>query len=247
MKEDKVHLLNLPETTGMEGDFFMKKEQIRQLTALAMLTALAYLVMVVCRLPLVPEMGFLKYDPKDIILVICGFLFGPLPCLAVTACVTLLEMLTVSSSGLIGFVMNILASLAFSLPAAFLYQKKRNIQSALVGLVLGVILMTGIMLLWNDLLTPLYTGWPRDKVVALLIPAILPFNLIKGGLNLSLTLLLYQPLNRALRAANLLPVHSNENGRTKTSAKALYTYIGITAAFLFVTLVLIVLRWKQIL
>ncbi len=39
----------------------------------------------------------------------------------------------------------------------------------------------------------------------MLIPAFLPFNLIKTGLNATLTLIIYKPLVKALRAASLLP------------------------------------------
>lgn len=51
------------------------KEKTRKLTTVGMLCALAYAAAAVGRVPLVL---FLKYDPKDVVLVITGFLFGPL-------------------------------------------------------------------------------------------------------------------------------------------------------------------------
>ena len=125
---------------------------------------------------------------------------------AMSLTVCLIEMFSVSESGFIGFTMNLLASLAFIVPASAAYQKKRTIGGAVVGLVCGAVLMTASMLLWNWLITPLYQqGLTREEVTAMLLPVFLPFNAVKGGLNLSLTLLLYQPVNNALRRLHLLP------------------------------------------
>ena len=54
------------------------------------------------------------------------------------------------------------------------------------------------MLFWNYLVAPIYMGYPRQAVAQLLLSVFLPFNLIKGGVNAALTLLLYRPLTAAL-------------------------------------------------
>ncbi len=187
--------------------FFMKKRMdTKKLATMAMLAALAFVVMSVTRLPLMAAAPFLKYDPKDVILVIGGFLYGPAAAAAMSLVVCLLEMFTLSESGLIGFAMNFLASAAFVCPAAMVYQKKRTIGGAVAGLLSGVVLMTATMLMWNWLITPLYQeGMPREQVTAMLLPVFLPFNAVKGTLNMALSLLLYQPLNNALRRLRLLP------------------------------------------
>ena len=50
------------------------RQKNKKLVSMAMLCALAYLVMLVGRIPIVL---FLKYDPKDIVIAIGGFLYGP--------------------------------------------------------------------------------------------------------------------------------------------------------------------------
>ena len=174
----------------------------RRLTLLAMLSALAYVVMAVGRIPIVL---FLKYDPKDVVITFAGLLFGPLAALAVSAVVSTVEMLTFSDTGLLGLVMNVLSTAAFSCTAAWIYRRRRTLGGAVLGLAAGMLLMSAVMLLWNYLLTPLYLHQSREAVAALLLPAILPFNLFKGGLNAALTLLLYKPASNALRRARLLP------------------------------------------
>ena len=76
--------------------------------------------------------------------------------------------------------------------------------------------MVLVMLLWNYLITPIYMGYPREAVVELLIPAFLPFNLIKGGLNVAMTMILYKPVITALRHAHLM-----ETNQIKSKAKEL--------------------------
>jgi riboflavin transporter FmnP len=56
-----------------------------------------------------------------------------------------------------------------------------------------------VMLPANYAITPLYTGAPREFVAGILIPAILPFNLIKGSVNAVIAILLYKPVKSALK------------------------------------------------
>ena len=168
----------------------MKHEKMKKLTVLAMLSAIAYVAVALLRFPVVL---FLSYEPKDVVIAIGGFLYGPLAALGISLVVSFIEMLTISSTGWIGFVMNFLSSAAFAGTAALLYRKKRTQGSAIAGLFGGALLMTVLMLLWNYLITPLYMHTARADVAAMLVPVFLPFNLLKGCLNATITVLLYKP------------------------------------------------------
>ena len=190
-------------------------QKTKRLTMIGMLSAIAFAVMVVGRVPIVL---FLKYDPKDVVIVIGGFIFGPLSAFFISLIVSLIEMVTVSEDGIIGFIMNVLATCAFACTASVIYKKDYTLKGAIIGLICGVLLMTGVMLLWNYLITPIYLGYPREAVVELLIPAFLPFNLLKGGINAALTLILYKHVVNTLRKAKLIeesrcaPVKVNSTG-----------------------------------
>lgn len=173
----------------------------KKLTTIGMLCALAYAAAAVGRIPLIL---FLKYDPKDVIIVIAGLIFGPLTSLTVSVLVSVVEMFTVSETGILGCVMNIISSCSFACTAAFIYKKRRRLSSAVLGLLCGLVCQVSVMMLWNYLITPIYMGYPREAVVKLLLPAFLPFNLIKGGLNAAITMLLYKPIVTALRRLNLI-------------------------------------------
>lgn len=173
----------------------------KKLTTVGMLCAFAYVATVTGRVPLVL---FLKYDPKDIIIAISGLIFGSLTSFSVALIVSLVEMFIISENGILGFLMNVISSCSFACTAAFIYKKKRKLSGAIVGLFCGWACMVLVMLLWNYLITPIYMGYPREAVVELLIPAFLPFNLIKGGLNVAMTMILYKPVITALRHSHLI-------------------------------------------
>lgn len=180
------------------------KFTVKKITTLAMLAALAYVVMVFVRIPLMPAAPYLEYDPKDILLVMAGFLIGPVESTIIIILVCALELVTVSSSGPIGFAMNVIASLCFVLPAAFIYRIKKTQFNAILGLLVGVLSMTASMLLWNYIMTPIYMGVPREVVAGMLPTVFLPFNLIKAGINMALTLIVYKPISIVLHKSGIL-------------------------------------------
>lgn len=182
----------------------------RQLTLMAMLAAMAYVAMLITR-PLPKVSGFLSYDLKDVVVAIAGFQLGAIPALTITLVVSLIEMVTVSTTGPIGLLMNVLSTAAFALPPALMYRRDHSLKGAALGLCMGVVLMTALMLAWNYIVTPMYMGVPRNVVAGMLLPTFLPFNLVKGGLNAGITMLLYKPLSSALKRAGLTPSGSSDS------------------------------------
>lgn len=205
----------------------------KQLTLMAMLAAMAYVAMLITR-PLPHVAGFLSYDLKDVVVAISGFMLGVGPALLITLVVSLIEMVTVSSTGPIGLLMNVLSTCAFVLPAAVMYRRDRSLKSAATGLTLGVILMTAVMLAWNYIITPLYMHVPREVVAGMLLPTFLPFNLVKGGLNAGITMLVYKPMVSALRRAGLLAPSSSAGGKRQFNMTA-----TLVSAFVVATCVIV--------
>ena len=196
----------------------------KKITTTAMIAALAYVVMVFVRIPIMPAAPFLEYDPKDVLFVITGFLLGPLESFISIILVCLIEMVTVSDSGPIGLLMNVIASLFFVMPAVLIYHKKRTLPAAIIGLSVGVLAMTGSMILWNYLVTPGYMNVPRDVVVSMLPTIFLPFNLIKAGINMAITLIIYKPISKLMHLPALLgPTEktSSSEGKKKFSPFAI--------------------------
>ena len=177
---------------------------------------------------------FLKYDPKDVVITLGGLIWGPLTSCIVSVIVSFIEMMTVSDTGIWGCIMNIVSTCSFACTAAFIYKKRHTLHGALLGLILGSMAMVAIMLLWNYLITPLYMGYPREAVAKLLLPAFLPFNLLKAGLNASITFFLYKPVVTALRKSGFI-----ESENVKKNNKLIGLYLIFT--MIIVTCILIVL------
>ena len=207
----------------------------KKLSILAMLSAIAYLVMIIGRIPVIL---FLKYDPKDVIITIGGFIFGPLSSFIISILVSFVEMFTISDTGFIGLVMNILSTCAFACTAAYIYKKNKTLKGAIMGLLTGCISMTAIMLLWNYLITPIYLGYPREAVAKMLIPAFLPFNLLKGGLNAAITMLFYKPLVTVLRKSNLIPESIQSEQKNKINIGVMLVSVLILITCILLVLVL---------
>ena len=224
----------------MEKTQVLHKSRVetRQLATMAMLVALAYVVMYTVHLPLMAAAPFLKYDPKDVVLLIGSFIYGPLSGLAMSFTVCFLEMITVSEDPLYGFVMNFIASAAFILPAAVVYHRRRTMKGAIVGLACSIVAMTGVMLLWNYIITPIYMGSTREAVAGMLLPVIMPFNLIKSVLNAALVLVLYQPLTNILRRTHLLPALPDGSLRRSYNLSAVFLGLFLLATGVLVALVL---------
>ena len=217
---------------------------VQKLSIMGMLCAVAFVsTMLMHSIPVMPSAPYLSLDPKDAIIAIGGFIFGPVAALIMTVVVCLVEMVTISSTGDIGLVMNVLSTGVFVTVSTIMYYRKPKIKNAVIGLIIGVISMTAMMILWNYLITPIYTGMDRGIIVPMLPSVFLPFNLLKGTINSALTLFLYKSVVTVLRKAKLLPntekkVVATENGE---KAFAITPLVMISSVIILVTCILIIL------
>ena len=216
----------------------MSKQRIstKTMAVIAMFTAISFVAVLVSKV--IPNVaGFLSYEPKDAVIVIAGFILGPMASVAISVIVSFIEMITISATGPYGMLMNIVSTCAFAVPAAWVYKKKHSRNGALLGLGEGMLLLTVSMLIWNYIVTPYYMGVPREQVAGMLLPVFLPFNLVKGGINAALTMLLYKPVVGTLRRAKLIePSSSGRSGRSSTGFMLLSAAVLVTFVLLFLVL-----------
>ena len=205
----------------------MKKNNLRTYLALAMFTAIAYISLFFMKIGGIG--GFLTFDIKDAVLTIAAMQFGPLSGVIMALLVSFIEMITVSGTGPWGFLMNFVGSAAFAAVASAIYlhvpRLKKTLSGAVVGLLTSVVIMTGIMLVMNVLVTPLYTHAPLEAIYDMMLPLLLPFNLIKALANAAIVFVLYKPLCVILRKSHVM-----ENGATSyvvDSKVAVYYLVGI--------------------
>ena len=210
-------------------------DKTRKITNIGMFAAIAYIFTLIGHFIPIAFTDFLRYDPKDAIIVIAGFALGPLAALLISVIVAFLELITISTTGVIGFAMNIVSSASFACVSSLVYKKIKSINGAVLGLVLSSLLTVGLMVLWNYLITPLYMGVPREVVAGMLLPVFLPFNVIKCGINSVLVMLIYKPCVQAMRRVGLMKKReSNENQVQNIKAKV--KPLSIILSFLVIAL-----------
>ena len=185
-------------------DAFSNKK-VRTLTAVGMFTALSY----VCCLLFHFKVAFLSFDLKDAVMTIGAMFFGPAYGFTMALLVSTLELVTISTTELYGYIMNILSSVVFVCIGSFVYTRSRNLLGALLGMGLSVVCMTAVMIGANLLITPFYMNVTVEEVKALILPLLLPFNLTKAVFNAALVFLLYKPVSTALKSAGFLKSEDN--------------------------------------
>ena len=183
--------------------------ETKTVVGIAVFAALAFVLSLVIRFPVM----FLTFDVKDAIICTAAFIYGPVSAPIIAVLTALLELITVSSTGLYGFLMNFFSSAALATTASLIYRgNRRTLNGAIVSLLLAVVTMVAVMMAANVLITPYYmTGGSVEAVVKLIPSVLLPFNLAKGLLNAAITLLMYKPIKIAMKRAGLLKKKGAEN------------------------------------
>ena len=172
----------------------------KKITPLSLMAAISVLLVLLIRFPIFPAAPFLEYDPADIPILITAFAFGPAEGLLLCAVVSLVQGITVSAaSGVIGIVMHILSTGAFVLVAGSMYRREKTRKGALLSLVAGSLVMAGVMCILNLILTPIFMNTDFSVVKMMILPTILPFNLLKAGLNSAVTFVLYKKISSYLK------------------------------------------------
>ncbi len=173
------------------------RQNLRKITVMAMLAAVAVVSVYFIKFPLLPSAPFLEYDIADVPVLIGTMLFGPSAGLVILLITSAIQAFTVSSSShIIGFFMHFCASGALVLASGLMYKKIGGKKGMAAGLAVGSVLMTLVMIPLNLVFTGIFMGTGVEAVVKMLIPAIIPFNLIKACLNSVLTFLLFIPVDK---------------------------------------------------
>ena len=168
----------------------------KRIAVTALFCALAAIATLFLEFPLIPGVEWLKYDPSGIVALIAGFAFGPATGAVVSVLPYLVHLAT--ASGVYGVIMAVLATFSLVMPASLVYQRNTTLKGAITGMVVGAVVCLAACIVGNLVVTPFYAGMPVEAVAALIVPALLPFNIAKIALNCVVTALIYKPVTKAL-------------------------------------------------
>lgn len=215
----------------------MSKTQNRthKIVLLSLFTAVTYIFSI---LPAI-KVSFLSLDVKDAFIVIASFYLGPIAGVVISAVVSVLEMVTNSTTGIYGMIMNFLGSAAFAAVGALIYKYKKTLIGAVVSLIVATVSMTAVMIAANLIITPFYQGMPVQAIADLILPLFLPFNIVKGILNSALVMMIYKPISTALKKARLLSGINVEGKMNKnTIIVAIFSAVVIILSVIYVFMVM---------
>lgn len=100
------------------------RQNLRKITVMAMLAAVAVVSVYFIKFPLLPSAAFLEYDIADVPVLIGTMLFGPSAGLVILLITSAIQAFTVSSSShIIGFLMHFCASGVLVLASGLMYKK----------------------------------------------------------------------------------------------------------------------------
>ena len=187
---------------------------IRYLTVTAMLSAVAYVLMFIdFPIPfLIPS--FIQMDISELPALVGAFAFGPV-CGVLVCLVKNLLHLFITSTGGVGELCNFLLGATFVLAAGLIYKHKKSKKSALIGAIVGAVLMGIISVPLNYFLTyPIYYNFLSKEAILeayrAIIPSMknilqclicfnMPFTIAKGLICTGVTMLIYKHLSPILK------------------------------------------------
>lgn len=173
------------------------------------------LMMVDFPIPIAP--AFMKFDFADLPAMLATFMMGPVE--GILVCIVKLAlklMIRGTETAFVGELANLIAAIAYMVPAALIYHFRRTKKGAAVALTVGTITVSIVCVLTNlFFIFPAYSklyGIPMDAIIgmghainshinsllSLMILSILPFNLIKFGVVSIVTFLVYKRLKHLI-------------------------------------------------
>lgn len=163
-------------------------------------------------IPLMP--GFIKFDLSDLPALIGAFAYGPLAGVLIEFIKNLIHC-AASQSFNVGELSNFILGAAFTFTAGFIYAKKKTKTVAIIGGIVGAVIMGLISIPSNYFVVyPFYYNFMPKEVVLQAYQAILPgmksimqsllvfnlpFTIIKGLISVAITVVIYKPLSRILK------------------------------------------------
>ncbi len=166
-------------------------------------------------IPLMPP--FIKFDFSDLPALVGAFAYGPVAGILIELVKNLIHC-AASQSFTVGELSNFILGAAFTFTAGLVYKQEKNKKTALIGGVLGAVIMGLVSLPSNYFVVyPFYYNFMPEEVVLAayqkILPSItsilqsllvfnLPFTIIKGLICVLVTMAIYKPLSRILKGNN---------------------------------------------
>ncbi len=207
----------------------------RLITFIGLLTAFG-LTLELLAFPIMAVAPYLLYAPGDIPLLLVGYAFGPVWGVVSVGMKAVLYSLIRGQGGMWGTLMHFIASSAYVVVFCLIVRAKKTYPMMVVALIAATLARALVMIPANLVVTPIYANIPVSVVKGMLIPVIIPFNLIHGGVNALLFLGLFgylQPIwNDWIKKIGVLTPIKRASYSYLISTSIIGFFFGGTIAFL---------------
>lgn len=188
-------------------------KSVNKMIKISLLVAMA-VVLMYFDFPVIPLFPWLKIDLSEVPALMGGFAYGPLTGGVIIILKVLLRFLIKGTeTGFIGEIANIIVGVSLVIPAAWIYNRNKSKKSAIIGMIVGGIIMEVLGILANIyLLLPAY-GMQMEpaQLIQYVIIGLLPFNGVKALIVGVITYLLYKKVSLAIFKVDSKFNKSNKN------------------------------------
>ena len=154
--------------------------------------------------------SFLELDLSKVLVMLAGFMYGPIPAIIVTVVKELIH-ITVGSTGGVGELANTIITTAYVLVPSIVYYYKKGFKTVIFTLLIACAIQTAISLLVNKYINfPFFMGGApfvpnetSNSMFATLWTYVLLFNAIKSVVISIITILLYKKVSYLFKKINL--------------------------------------------
>ena len=175
------------------------KSRTLKLAKMALMVAIAAICSFV-QFPILPTAPYLRFELMDIPLLIAGFVFGPVRGFAlVIVSILVRSIINMPDNSPYGQIMHIIALGVFVVVSSAIYEKFKTRKWGMLSLIIGGICSTLAMIPANIIVTTYYMFDGNANIVyGMILPVIIPFNLLKMVINTVVVFLLYKRLSTFL-------------------------------------------------
>lgn len=170
------------------------QHSLLRMVQMALFAGISVVLVAFVSIPLVPSAQFLRADFADAPILLATMLFGTMPGLIILLIVSTIQAFLFGGDGWVGLLMHFVASGVMITLVGSFYHHKHKFSQAVVGMVLGTIARAAVMVPMNYIFTVHVYGQPKELVDQLMLPGIIPFNLLQAGINCILAALLFKAL-----------------------------------------------------
>lgn len=155
----------------------------------------------ITRVPVIPSLPFLKLDISDAPILIATLISGVSSGISVLVTVSIMRFMLFSSAGIVGFLIR-MTSILVILSLGYFRKENKNFIKKIIVLLLGIASCIAIKIPLNYVFWVYMFSIPKDVILNMLMPYILPFNIFKIFLNCIIAFLLKNPIEALFERAD---------------------------------------------